>query len=308
MTAPLSPSLRQHRESYEVNMFTNINLGACGIEKAEFKELARLAAKYGIEGIDVPAGAFSSVQEAKEAGYYMASLGLQWGLVPTPSELYSEEYTEEQFVETAKEIEGIAQRAAAAGCTRAYNHIWPGSNTMEYDKHYEWIHRRVSTVAKIFYDNGIQYALECVGPHTLASSYRYPFFNNYIGMIGFADDIGYNVGLVYDTFHWYCMGAKRDDLTYFMAHIDRVVNFHVNDALPVPMEEQQDLQRGMPLEHGIIDAVYITRKFIAAGYKGPVIAEPLWPWLDKYKELDNEGIVKLLASQYTDFFDKVGMK
>lgn len=290
-------------------MYTNLNYEAHGIDPdADFYELAKLAAANGIGGIDMPMGAFSGLAEAKEAGYFLAGLGLSWGLVPTPCDMYDESLTEKDFVRALLALEGIAQRAAAAGCTRAYNHIWPGSNTLPYSRHYRWVYKRARQVAGIFRDAGIHYGLECVGPRTLAGSYRHPFFNNYLGIIGFADDLDCNVGLVFDTFHWYCMGAHRDDLTYFLAHVDRVVNLHVNDAIPGRAhEEQMDLERGMPMEHGVINAAEITRMFLRAGYTGPLMSEPLNPWMERLQGMPTAEAVKTVGKQYKGFLHKVGL-
>ena len=78
-----------------------------------------------------------------------------------------------------------------------------------------------------------------------------------------------------------------------------MVNYHVNDGRPGrTWQEQQDLDRALPLETGVIDAALPYRLFKANGYCGPVMCEPMKPWSLNADSKSLEAIIKAVAQAY----------
>ena len=92
-------------------------------------------------------------------------------------------------------------------------------------------------------------------------------------MLALGREIGPNVGLLLDCWHWYTSHGTLDDLKRLTA--EQVVYVHVNDApAGIPVDEQQDMVRALPGETGVIDIVGFLQTLRAIGYDGPVTPEP----------------------------------
>ena len=82
-----------------------------------------------------------------------------------------------------------------------------------------------------------------------------------------------NVGLVLDSWHWYCAGESPDDIRA-LSNRD-VVACDLNDApAGIPVDQQKDLVRDLPGATGVIDLKGFLGALVAIGYDGPVRAEP----------------------------------
>ena len=82
-----------------------------------------------------------------------------------------------------------------------------------------------------------------------------------------------NVGLLLDAWHLYTSGGSVADLEQITAQ--DIVTVHVNDApAGIPVDEQIDNVRCLPMETGVIDLQAFMRKLAELGYDGPVTTEP----------------------------------
>lgn len=99
-------------------------------------------------------------------------------------------------------------------------------------------------------------------------------------MLNMAADIGDNVGLLLDCWHWYTAHGTLQEIEQLRA--EQVVYVHVNDApLGIPVDEQIDNVRALPAETGVIPIEGFMRALRSIGYNGPVTPEPF------AKELQN---------------------
>jgi len=87
-------------------------------------------------------------------------------------------------------------------------------------------------------------------------------------MIGAIDQP--NVGLLFDSFHWYTSHATREDILSLTA--DQIVLVHINDAPDLPKDEQIDNQRLLPGE-GVIDLQGMLSALQIIGYNSYVSVE-----------------------------------
>lgn len=272
------------------------------------EELVPLVSRHGLQGIHVPALLLDDAAGAREAGKLVRHHGLRWSLMPTPLDFYAEDVGEEAFDAGLETLKAWADVAERMGVRYAYNHVWNGSNQRPYAENLEWLLPRVRRVNRVMRDNGIRYGLEFLGPVPLRDSFKYPFFHTLSGILAIADSVDPACGFVFDTYHWYTgSDAEMGDAYLAARHADRMVNFHVNDAMPGrTREQQQDLERALPLEHGIIPADVPYGLFRDSGYAGPVMCEPMRPLSENAAGRSPEEIVALVAQAYRRLAEKAG--
>ena len=282
-----------------MSMLTIFDPGVNGV-KGTVYEIAPLAKMYGIAGISVPGSLLDDPKEALRAADFIKDLGLSWGLLPTPADFYSESVSDEAFSEAIEIFKKRAELGAKMGVRFCYNHVWNGSNLRKADRQFEWVLERIRRVFEVADANGIRYGMEFLGPVPLQKSFRYPFFNSLSGILALADEENPRCGFLFDTYHWYCGSNQRMDEAYLASrHVDRMVGFHINDAVPGrTREEQEDMERRMPLSTGIINAVLPYRLFSEAGYDGPMFNEPMFPWSKNPEGRTLEETVATVAENY----------
>lgn len=262
-------------------MYTNLNPRTMGLNHHSYEQLLEAASRYGFGGIEVPAHAFHSVEAAKGAGKILEDMGMKWGLMMAPCDMFLVE--DEEFEAGLAQWARWLERARAAGCTRAYNHFWPGSDDRGYEENFEWHHKRLKRIFHIMKENGIRYGLEFMGAQTVCKQFKHPFIRTIGKTKALADSVSPEIGFVFDCIHWYTSGAKNDDLRLYLKHVERIVNLHLDDAYPGRGPgEQIDRERAMPNQSGIIDSTAVVRLFHNNGYKGPVIVEPMAPTTVRY--------------------------
>ena len=92
-------------------------------------------------------------------------------------------------------------------------------------------------------------------------------------MLEMGREIGPNVGLLLDCWHWHTSGGTVADLLRLTPR--DVVYVHVNDApRGVAMDDYVDNLRGLPGETGVIDISGFLQSLRTIGYEGPVTPEP----------------------------------
>lgn len=287
-------------------MYTNLNPRTMGLTKYSYDELLAAASRNGFQGIELPAGAFGTMEKAREAGAQLSDLGMRCGLIMTPCDMYK--VPNEAFDESLGLLARWAPRARAAGCRRAYNHIWSGHDERAYAENFEWHARRIRKVFEIFDGEGILYGLEFMGPKTVRDSFANPFVHSLGGIMALADYIDRKIGFVFDTIHWYCSGMRMDDLYLAARNASRIVNVHLNDADPRHTAETQiDGERGMPMRNGIIDAVAALKELLRGGYDGPVMVEPMRPTTDLYAGMPLDAAVADASSCLNGLFRSAGI-
>lgn len=255
-------------------------------------ELAPLCAAHGIEAIGATREILGDEKKTAEAAQIAKDNGLKWGLMPMPADFFHWDLDEDAF---EKALVTLAHEAAAAeklGATHAYNHVW-SSGPREFDENFAWHVERVRRITEILNDHGVHYGLEFLGPHELRSWQKHEFVHSLSGVLAIADAAGGKAGIAFDTYHWYtsnngCMG----DLLLMEQHIDRLVALHMNDAVAgVPYDQQQDMQRRLPMETGVIDSRSILARFKAKENNALYMIEPFEPARTRFHGMTAEAAV-----------------
>jgi sugar phosphate isomerase/epimerase len=150
--------------------------------------------------------------------------------------------------------------------------MMPCSDERTYRENFAFYLKRIKPAAEILLHHGIRLGLEYVAPKTLWSSKRYPFIHTMQEMLELCEALGPNVGLLVDSFHWFCANETADDLKKLSAL--QIVDAHINNAPTLAPERQQDLQRTLPDETTTIDLKSYLQALKHIGYDGPVMVEP----------------------------------
>ncbi len=265
-------------------MYLNLNPRTMGMNRYSFNEVLEAAVRSGFQGIEVPAHAFGSIEKAKEQGKRLRDMGMQWGLMMAPCDMFL--VGEEEFSSALAQWARWLERAKAAGCSRAYNHIWPGSDEKTYEENFIWHHNRLKRIYHIMKENGIQYGLEYQGLSTIHHTFRYPFIDSLAGAMALADSVDREIGFVFDGIHWYTSRGGENEFYLFLQNIKRVVNLHLDDVCINPSSSTHIFkERAMPNENKIIDSTFIVKKFYEYGYDGPVIVEPMSPTTERFEKM-----------------------
>jgi sugar phosphate isomerase/epimerase len=269
-------------------MYLNLNPWTIGLQAPTTIGLIALAARHGFGGVDLLDDALQSPETAAAARQALAEAGLRWGLFGLPVDLSCAD--DDAFAAGLARLRERLPLVQAAGCTRTYAHLWPGSNSRPFADNFAWHRARIAEVAGLLGDYGVTLGLEFIGPQTLRDTFRYPFVHTLDGVLELADAVGPHVGLVLDFFHWYTSGGTLEALR--RVPVSRLVNVHANDAVAGrPREAQQDLERALPLETGVIDARTLVAWLVGAGYDGPLIAEPFTPATTRFAALPADAVV-----------------
>jgi sugar phosphate isomerase/epimerase len=181
------------------------------------------------------------------------------------------------------DLAGLPKRAALArelGCNRAATGVMPGSNEMTFEENYAFTVEHLRPAARIMADAGCRIGIEFIAPKTLRATFTHEFIYTLPQTLKLAADVGTgNIGLLLDAWHLYTSHGTIADVEPLGA--DEVVIVHVNDAPPgIPIDEQQDLVRALPLETGVLDLVGFMHALRRIGYDGPAMPEPFSQRID----------------------------
>ena len=263
------------------------------------RELAPLCAQHGIQALSATRELLEKKAAAKEAAAVLKDNGLVWGLMPMPADFYHWDLDEAGFAQALKTLARHAAAAEKLGVKHAYNHVW-SSGPRAYEENFDWHVRRIAAVSGILADHGVQYGLEFLGPHELRTWQPHEFMHSLPGVLALADAAGGKAGVAFDTFHWYTStNGCMDDVLFLAQHADRLVALHLNDAVAgVPYDKQQDLQRRLPLETGVIDSREILACFKAQENDALYMIEPFEPSRTRFHAMAAEEAVCTAAEVF----------
>jgi len=235
-----------------------------------FKDAAKIGAAAGYEGywFSITGDCTTDVNETKDL---LAETGLKAAGFGLPVEFRTDE---SKFNDDLGKLEGYAKYAADIGAKRSATWIMPFSETHSYKENFELHRSRLKKCYEILDSYEILLGLEFVGPPSLRRGRKHEFIYDLDQMLELCNAIDTGkCGLLLDVFHWDLAGQTRAD---FSKITDRQVSLvHINDIpAGVPSEEQQDGDRRLPGETGVLRIAEFFDGLKSIGYTGPVVAEP----------------------------------
>ena len=256
----------------KVRFFKNLAPGHIGVQ-ANQQQALDYAVKYDFDGITPSIGEFENKTNDQIRAWLgtMKVKGVRYGAAGLPIEFRRDDAA---FDEGMAKLPRQAAVLRQLGVSRVATWIMPGSNDLTYLQNFKQHQTRLRAAAKILDDYGLRLGLEFVGPRTTRARYRFPFICTQHGMMELVDAIGTpNMGLLVDSWHWYTSHGTIDELLR-LSNKD-IVHVHVNDAPPdIPVDEQRDNRRQLPVTSGVIDMKGFVNALVKIGYDGPVECEP----------------------------------
>lgn len=248
-------------------MIKALSPGAIGVKASNIEEAAAAARLGGFAAVEIsPAEVVArGVDEAKSALGEIAVSG--FGLP------FDWRGGEDDWRLGLAALPAQAKAMAALGSTRCSTWVLPMSNDRPLDENRAFHIERLRPAAEILGAEGISLGLEFIGPKTMRDQGRYPFIYTAAEMLQLGRDMGSNVGLLLDAWHWYTSHGTLDELRALKP--EQVVYVHVNDApIGIDIDAQVDHVRCLPTETGVIDLRGFLEALKAIGYDGPVVCEP----------------------------------
>lgn len=250
-------------------MVRTLITGAVGVHASSLFEAVHFAKDYGFGGLDFNVHQVAALG-ADAANEIFQSAGVAPAVFGLPVEWRNDEATWRQGL---SELDHLAKAAAAVGCTRTATWVMPASNDRTLEENVVFHVERFTPVAEILGSHGISLGLEFIGPKTLRDQFKHPFIWTMQGMLDLGTQIGPNVGILLDCFHWYTSHGTIADLLALKP--EQIAYVHVNDVpTGLEIDEQIDGKRRLPSATGVIDLPGFLSSLRQIGYTGPVGAEP----------------------------------
>jgi len=238
-------------------------------KQVPFIDFLDAAASAGFQAIDYPIVPFSQTAElhSKDAAHeLLLSRRLVLGSFGLPVEFRKDEQT---FRDELKELPKHAALARHMGVTRCCTWLFPATDEPVAEHTARFV-RRLRECAKVLGAYGIRFGIEWVGPKTLRTL-KHDFIHTMPGALELIGAIGEsNVGLLFDSFHWFTSHGTREDILKLTP--EQIVLVHINDAPAKPADEQIDSERLLPGE-GIIDLKGMLDSLRQIGYDSFVSVE-----------------------------------
>src|ERR1700722_17666182 len=238
---------------------------------SSLRDYVALAERYGFGGVEI--GLESLVKEAEASSWSAVKATFDTlDVAPASGGLSVDWRKDDATFETGlAALPDLAKAAQNVGCTQVCTWIPPSISADPAEFRANSV-KRFREIAIVLGAHGIRFGLEFVGPETARIGpkamginefiYTIPQTMDLISDINAPDD---NVGLLVDSFHWFCTGSDLKVLGSLTAK--NVVHVHINDAPDRPLSEQLDFERLLPGE-GIIDLANFFGTLKKIGYTG----------------------------------------
>lgn len=266
-------------------MFTSFNARALGLQLSA-RDTLELAQEAGFEGVDLLVrDLLERGEDPRQIRALMDELGLRGGAWPLPVAWRGEA---DQFQHDLEELPRYAEAAATLGLLRTCTWVMPETllAPREPDERAEHLREivklhceRLGAIARAIDPYGSRLGLEVIGVESFRTGRGLPFVHRLADLdrvLGAIWREAPTLGVLVDAFHLYAADEPLDSALAW--GVDRVVWVHVADlpaGAPADRALMQDNDRGLPGEHGAIDAKSLLAKLCALGYEGPVTAEPM---------------------------------
>jgi sugar phosphate isomerase/epimerase len=279
-------------------MYRALSPGMIGV-RLPFNESVRLAAEAGFGGIAVDMAAATAdpvgVRQLLE-GNKLAPAA--WGL---PVDFRKDD---QSFQDGLAKLPETAKVARQIGADRCSTWILPFSDTLEFTDNFEMHKTRLRACAEVLAEYDCRLGLEFVGTKSMRDGHAHDFIHTQEGMLELCGAIGTgNLGLLFDSFHWYTSLGTMDDIRKLSDAL--VVDVHINDAVEGRgPEEQIDNERRLPGESGVIDLKGFLQGLKEIGYTGPVTPEP---FSQRVREMEPAEAIRATASALMKVWKEAGV-
>jgi sugar phosphate isomerase/epimerase len=285
-------------------MFKTISPGAIGCKPATLDDAISLARAGGFDGLEINVGQVADLIDQTGSDAVKRTFA-QARIRPAAFGLPVDwRTTKENWRRDLEKLPRLAKAAASIGVQRCATWVMPCSNERTLEQNIPFHIERFTPIAAALAKEGIHLGLEFIGPRTLRETQKHPFIHTMPAMLDLGRQIGPNVGLLLDAYHWYTSHATLADLRALKA--EQVVYVHINDApRGVEIDQQLDQVRDLPGATGVIDIAGFLQALKSIGYDGPVTPEPFKKDLAELPS--DEARAKKVGAAMDDIFAKAGL-
>jgi sugar phosphate isomerase/epimerase len=231
----------------------------------DWYQMIQVAGEVAYDAIDLPRASDLLQEPASATLDRLGEMNLQAGPGIMPVNFREDEAT---FAETFAGLEPFASYASALG-TNVLLAILPASSETPKEDLRPLVIRRLRECALLLADHGLQLALEFYGPLHMREQRTNQFVFTLPDTLAVANEVGPNVGLLLDSWHWHHSGATVDDI---LEAGDSVLCVQVADAPDLAPALIEDMER-LPLGEGIVDLAGFFGALSTIGYGGCVSPE-----------------------------------
>jgi sugar phosphate isomerase/epimerase len=285
-------------------MFKTLSPGAINVTVKNLSEGLSAAKIGGFDGLEFGVAEVADLvdqQGADAVKKMFADAGVRPAAFGLPIDWRT---SEENWRRDLTKLPRYVKAAAAIGVRRTATWILPGSNDRPHDENRKFHIERFKPIAAALAEHHIHLGLEFIGPKTLRDSLKHPFIYKMSDMLDMGREIGPNVGLLLDCWHWYTSGGTVDELRALRA--EELVYVHVNDApAGVHVDQQVDNVRLLPGESGVIDISGFLKALKHIAYDGPVTPEPFKKSLSNLPS--DEARLKTVGAAMDKIFAQAGV-
>lgn len=200
----------------------------------------------------------------------LAEHGLRPGAVPLPVEFRRDEDT---YRTGLADLGRRARLAATVGVRTMYRSL-PAAAEEPRDVWEPVLRRRLAECAAVLRDQGMELALEILGPLHRRREAPHEFIWRLPDCAAFAMSVGPSVGVLVDSWHWHHGGGSTTEIADVASLI---LHAHLADAPDLPPEAIRDQERVLPGD-GVADVGAFLAALAAAGYGGPISLEIPGGW------------------------------
>ncbi|MBA2753097.1 MAG: sugar phosphate isomerase/epimerase [Chloroflexia bacterium] len=287
-------------------MYTMLGAGAIGLKGYPLADSISLARQSGFDAVQFDLRDAASLAEARGIDH-VTSLFADAGVRPGVWNLPVAWRDDARRLDDLAGLPRLMEVARALDCPRATSGIMPGSDERPFAENLAWHVERLGPVAAALARDGCVLGLEFIGPTTFRAPFAHEFIYTLGGIIDLARHLGTgNVGVLLDAWHLYTSGDAVSNMAGLTAA--DIVAVHVNDAPPgIPIAEQVDNARALPVETGVIEIVPFMRALVDIGFDGPVMPEPFSQALDDLAARDPAAAAREAARTMANLWSAAGL-
>lgn len=287
-------------------MYNTLNTGHLGIKELSLPQQVDLASRVGFRGLsfDLSSAVAIAEQDGVDAVTRLFDdAGVRPGAWGPPVDWQNDAVREQQL----EALRPMAEIAARIGATTTLTWVLPGNNERDRDAQYAWYMERLRPFAQVLADAGIRLALEFIGPKTLRDQFTHEFVWRMQDVLAMAKDVGTgNVGLLFDTYHFYTSHAAMDEIDALDPR--DILLIHTNDApAGLGIDEQLDQVRTLPMETGVTPAPEMLRRLHAIGVECAVETEPFSARVREIATTDPEAAAREAYAAQKRLFEAAGL-
>lgn len=236
-----------------------------GAHSAAWPDTPRIAQAAGFAAMELDLRAIDERAGAPAAADILAEAAVAAAPSPMPVEFRQ---TEERFADDLARLDGFAELAAQLGVGTLYRSVPPSSDERAHVAR-ATIVRRLRRCLEILENHGVTFAVEAVSPLHRRTERRNPLIWTLDGALSLAEELGPDVGVVVDAWHWH---HAEETIDVIRRSKDRAKHVHIADAPPSPAEKIRDDCRLLPGD-GVVDFRAFQSALEVIEYRGFISLE-----------------------------------